>query len=105
MIVDIKMAFDSEPSGIDSPKFASPAGLSLSFEGEEAFDVWGKPDCSNQWCFDRECHPSNMYMTTQLTGRTETTDNEIKPGRSFVRPLSSMTVVNLLSPVSPSCLF
>lgn len=75
----MKMAFESEPLGIDNPKFSSPAGLLLPLDVGEAIDLYGRPECYNQWCFDRGCQEGSMYMLTQFAGRTQTTDNEIKP--------------------------
>jgi len=78
VVVDIKLAFESDPLRNDRPRFASPASLMVGLSEEEAVDLWGKPDCGNQWCFDSACHQGNIYMATQFMGRI-TADNEIRP--------------------------
>lgn len=110
----MKLAYESETKGIDTPKFPSLTMLWTLDDSFEAFDLIGKPACSNQWCYDKKCL-GRIYITYQMGLRT-TFEHDIKPTlegfdqvkgegakglETFSRLLESRHLIELLPGVAP----
>ncbi|KAM7192881.1 hypothetical protein V8F20_008678 [Naviculisporaceae sp. PSN 640] len=114
VVVDMKLAYESEAKGIDVPKFAAQTMLWVADSSDETFDLLAKPTCSNQWCYDKKCL-SRIYIQYQMSLRTRS-DHEIKPIleqfdhlqgteinwlESFINVLESQGLIELLPGVVP----
>ncbi|KAK4207871.1 aaa family atpase protein [Rhypophila decipiens] len=108
VVIDMKLAYESETNGIDAPKFAPLTTFWIDDNSSmEAFDLLGKPTCSNQWCYDGECLV-RLYVTYQM-GLRNTMDHKIKPTLEqysvdrdgFTQLLETRGLIQLLPGVVP----
>ncbi|KAM7212416.1 aaa family atpase protein, partial [Rhypophila decipiens] len=108
VVVDMKLAYESEANGIDAPKFAPLTTFWIADNSlMEAFDLLGKPTCSNQWCYDGKCL-ARLYVAYQM-GLRNTMDHKIKPTLEqynvdrygFTELLETRGLISLLPGVVP----
>ncbi|KAM7204873.1 hypothetical protein V8F33_001462 [Rhypophila sp. PSN 637] len=109
VVVDMKLAYESETNGIEAPRFAPLTTFWIAENSlNETFDLLGKPTCLNQWCYDGKCL-ARIYVTYQM-GLRNMMDHKIKPTLEkfdthglddFVNLLETRGLIQLLPGIVP----